>query len=104
MYPTLNKDSILQTIAAHKKQLVSYGVIKIGMFGSFVRNQTTNDSDIDFLVDIIKEKKTFRNFMNLNYYLEDLFGRKVDLVTTQSLSPYIGPHILKSVEYVSLTD
>lgn len=104
MYSALTKDSILQTIAAHKKQLVSYGVIKIGLFGSFVRDQANDGSDIDFLVDIVKEKKTFQNFMTLNYYLEDLFCRKVDLITLQSLSPHIGPHILKSTEYVSITN
>ena len=104
MSSILNKEAILQTIATHKKQLVGYGVIKIGLFGSFVRNQATDSSDIDFLVDIVKEKKTFQNFMTLNYYLEDLFGRKVDLITMQSLSPYIGPHILKSTEYVSIAD
>ncbi len=102
MPSTLNKDIILQTIATHKKQLVDYGVMKIGLFGSFVSNQANDNSDIDLLVDIVKEKKTFQNFMTLNYYLEDLFDRKVDLVTLQSLSPHIGPHILKSVEYVSI--
>jgi hypothetical protein len=40
--------------------------------------------------------------MSLAYYLEELLGKKVELVTKQSLSPYIGPHILKTVEYVSL--
>jgi len=104
MSSTLNKATILQTIATHKKQLVSYGIVKIGLFGSFARNEANDCSDIDFLVDIVREKKTFQNFMTLNYYLEDLFGRKVDLITIQSLSPYIGPHILKSTEYVSITD
>ena len=89
------------TLASHKEQLVNYGVKRIGLFGSFVRNNEKENSDIDLLVDMVKEKKTFRNFMSLNYYLEDLFGRKVDLITIQSLSPHIGPHILKAVEYVS---
>ncbi len=104
MSPILTKEAILQTIATHKKQLLSYGVIKIGLFGSFVRNQADASSDIDLFVDIQKDKKTFQNFMTLNYYLEELFGRKVDLITLQSLSPYIGPHILKSTEYVSIAD
>ena len=98
----LNKHTILQTIAANKQQLEDFGVIKIGLFGSFVRNQANDSSDIDFLVDIEKDRKTFKNFMMLNYYLEDLFGRKVDLITLQSLSPYIGPHILKTTEFVSM--
>jgi len=44
-------------------------------------------------------KKSFDNFMNLAFFLEDLLERKVDLITTESLSPYIGPKILREVEY-----
>lgn len=103
MLNVLNKDNIIQILASHKEQLANYGVKRIGLFGSFVRNNENENSDIDLLVDIVKEKKTFRNFMSLNYYLEDLFGRKVDLITIQSLSPHIGPQILKAVEYVPFT-
>jgi hypothetical protein len=98
----LHKDGILRTLSANKQQLALYGVNRIGLFGSYVRNEETPNSDIDLLVDIQKDKKTFNNFLSLNYFLEDLFGKKVELVTTQSLSPYIGPHILKTVEYVSV--
>lgn len=100
--PILNKEIILQTLAAHQQELSAFGVRQIGLFGSFIRNEAREDSDVDLLVDIDKEKKTFNNFMKLAYYLEALLGRKVELVTKQSLSPYIGPHILKTVEYVSL--
>jgi predicted nucleotidyltransferase len=99
---SLHKENILQILNSHKQELLNYGVKEIGLFGSYVRNEATKESDIDLLVDIVKEKKTFRNFMALSYYLEELFGKKVELVTKQSLSPYIGPHILKTVEYVSL--
>jgi len=98
----LNKEAILQALVANKRQLAAYGVNQIGLFGSYVRDQATESSDIDLLVDIQKDKKTFNNFLSLNYYLEDLFGRKVELVTSQSLSPYIGPHILKTVEYAPI--
>ena len=96
-----DKRSILQTLADNHRQLESYGVKQIGLFGSYVRNEATPSSDIDLLVDIQKDKKTFRNFMSLCYFLEDLFQNKVELVTKQSLSPYIGPHILNTVEYAS---
>ena len=96
-----DKNSILKTLAEHYEQLESYGVTRIGLFGSCVRNEATQNSDIDLLVDIRKDRKTFRNFMSLNYFLEELFQNKVELVTLQSLSPYIGPHILKTVEYAS---
>jgi len=98
----LHKDIILQTLASHKLQLAGFGVSRIGLFGSYVRNDASENSDIDILVDIRKDKKTFNNFLSLNYYLEELLGKKVELVTVQSLSPYIGPHILKTVEYVPI--
>ena len=69
-----------------------------------MRNEETKNSDIDLLVDISKEKKTFKNFLSLNYYLEEVLGKKVELITKQSLSPFIGPHILKTVEYVNFGD
>lgn len=100
----LNKDNILKTLTAHYGQLQQFGVYKIGLFGSYLRHEADISSDIDLLVDIQKEKKTFRNFMGLCYFLEDLFHHKVDVVTTQSLSPYIGPHILSKIEYASFPD
>lgn len=98
----LNKKIIYDELQKHKLTLEKYGVKKIGLFGSFVRDEATDQSDIDFLVDFEKEKKTFRNIMDLAFFLEDLFERKVEVLTPQGLSPYIGPHILKTVEYVSL--
>ena len=100
MQQGLNKDAIIRILTLHSAQLSGYGVEQIGLFGSCLRDEASAGSDIDLLVHIRKDKKTFRNFMQLNYYLEELLGNKVDLVTLQSLSPYIGPHILKSVEYV----
>ena len=102
MSKTLRKDIILQKLTASKQELFEFGVEQIGLFGSYLTNKATPESDIDLLVEITPSYKTFRNFLALNYYLEDLFGRKVELVTKQSLSPYIGPHILKTVEYASL--
>jgi uncharacterized protein len=104
MKPIMPKDAILQTLVTHKQQLIAFGVNKIGLFGSYLRNEATEQSDIDLLVDIQKEKKTFKNFLALNYYLEELFDCKVELVTTQSLSPYIGPHILKTIAYAPIAN
>jgi len=98
-----NKESLIQQIAANRNQIKSFGVKSLGLFGSFARNTTIHmDSDVDFLVEFEMGKKTFDNFMDLNLYLEGLLGRKVELVTQQSLSKYIGPYILKEVENVSL--
>lgn len=100
----LTKNQIIETLKSKANSLVEFGVLEIGLFGSFYRNEATLSSDIDLLIDLEKEKKTFRNFMSLNYYLEDIFNRKVELVTKQSLSKYIGPHILKEIEYVKLSN
>lgn len=101
---SLNKAKIFEDLRLHKDVLDKYGVKQIGLFGSFVRDEGKEDSDVDFLVDFESGKKTFKNFMGLAFFLEDLFQRKVEVVTPQGLSPYIGPYIIKTVEYVSLTD
>lgn len=103
MEKLITKTDIIKELQANEKNLLAYGVKEIGLFGSFLTNNANTQSDIDLLVDIKKENKTFKNFMSLNYFLENLFNRKVDLVTKQSLSPFIGPHILKSVEYVTFS-
>ena len=78
-----------------------FGVRKIGIFGSFVRDDATLHSDVDVLVEFDPDRKTFDNFMNLSFFLEDILERRVEVVTTNSLSPHIGPRILASVEYVA---
>lgn len=97
----VNKASVLSLLKANEPQLRAYGIQRMGLFGSFARDHAIHKkSDVDFLVDFKKGEKTFRNLMNLGYFLEDLLGRKVELVTTESLSPYIGPRILKEVQDV----
>jgi hypothetical protein len=73
----------------------SFAVKWIGIFGSFSRGEQKESSDIDIRVEF--EKPTFRNFMDLSFYLQDLFGRKVDLVTIKGLHPRIRPFVEKDV-------
>jgi len=96
------KSDIFNFLTSNSEAISSYGVKKIGLFGSFVRNSQTDASDIDILIEFEQEKENYRNFIHLAYFLEDNLERKVDLLTTESLSPYIGPRILREVEYVSL--
>ena len=84
----------------YQDEFKKFGVIRLGLFGSFVRNTAKNESDVDVLVIFEASQKTFGNFMNLSFFLEYLFDRKVDLVTIDSLSPYLGENILREVEYV----
>jgi predicted nucleotidyltransferase len=95
-----NKESILRIFQQNEKAIRAFGVRKIGLFGSFVRNEQDLESDVDVLVEFEPEKKTFDNFIALSFLLEEKLDREVGLVTSESLSPYIGPYILQEVEYV----
>ena len=75
---------------------------KMGIFGSFVSGTQNNNSDVDLLVQFKKGQKNFRNFMGTADLTETLLGRNVDLLTPESLSPYIGPYIEKEAEYVQI--
>jgi predicted nucleotidyltransferase len=95
------KQDILNVIDQNRSVLRALGVIKIGLFGSFVRGEQHQESDIDLLIEFEPGRKTFDTFMELSFFLEEVLQRRIELVTLESLSPYIGPHILKEVEYVS---
>ena len=87
---------IIKKLKENKDVLIKYGVKKIGLFGSFIRDEQKDNSDIDFLVEF--EEPNFDNFMDLVFFLEDLFARKVELITNGSLIPYIQPYIEKEVK------
>jgi predicted nucleotidyltransferase len=94
------KKQILNAIRTHKAHLLAFGINKIGLFGSYVRNEQTPHSDIDILVDFVPVQETFDNYIGLYNYLEALFANeKVEVVTLNGLSPYIGPKILEEVTY-----
>lgn len=100
----LNKQAILQFIRRNRKHIKSFGVAQIGLFGSFVRNEQRADSDIDLLIEYEVGQASFKNLMNLAFFFEDSFHRKVELVTPSSLSTRLQQYIAKEVEYVALTD
>jgi len=96
------KDAIVQRIQGARERLALLGVRSVGLFGSFVRGEQTSSSDVDMLVEFMPQKHTFDNFMEVTFFLEELLGRKVEVVTPEALSPYIGPHILREVEHVPI--
>lgn len=100
MSPLPTKTSILSALQSHQSQIKAFGVKRLGLFGSFVREEQNAESDVDLLVEFEPERKTFDNFIHLSFFLQDLFQREVEVVTPESLSPYIGPHITREVEYV----
>jgi uncharacterized protein len=96
------KQDILNALHQSRSRLKAFGVRRIGLFGSYVRGEQQSESDIDLLVEFEPDKKTFDAFMELSFFLDDLLLHRVELVTIESLSPYVGPHILKEVEYAAL--
>jgi hypothetical protein len=95
-----NKQQILDSLSQNANAFKNLGVSRIGLFGSYVAGTQTEASDVDLLVEFEQGKKSFDNFMGTVNFTEELLGREVELVTPESLSPYIAPHILQTVEYV----
>ena len=94
---------VIETLRAHKGEIKErYSVRRIGVFGSYVRGEQKATSDIDVLVEF--EKPTFDNFMDLAFYLEELFGRRVDLLTPEGVKGIrikeIAKEIMGGVVYV----
>ena len=92
--------TIKEIIDSHKQEIAEkYHISEIGVFGSYTRGEQDADSDIDILVSFDKPIG-FIKFMRLEFYLSELLGRKVDLVTKDSLKPHIGSVILRETQYV----
>ena len=88
----LDRDAIFRSLAPHTDELRRQGVRRLGLFGSFARGDARPDSDIDFVVDF--DHVTFDRYMDVRFLLEDLFGRKIDLVPIDRIKPLVRDRIL----------
>ena len=96
---TKTKDEILGALRREEPTLRSRFKVKtIGLFGSFVRNDSRSSSDVDLLVEFTEPVGMFL-FIDLEDHLTALLGRKVDLVMKSALKPHIGAEILREVAY-----
>ena len=95
----LNLENITNILKEHKEELKArYGVEEIGVFGSYVRGEQKGGSDIDILVEFRPDAKIgLLGFINMENYLSELLGIKVDLVEKSALKPRIGEQILREV-------
>ncbi|MEW6110489.1 MAG: nucleotidyltransferase family protein [Thermodesulfobacteriota bacterium] len=93
----MTRDQILKKLEENRETIRKFGVRRLGIFGSYARNEETKASDIDFLV--VFDDDSFDAYFDLKFFLEDLFGRKVDLVTEDTIKPRIRPSILQEVVY-----
>lgn len=96
------KKEIEEIIHQNDEIVKQYGIKRLGVFGSFVRNSQKAKSDIDVLVEFKKGQKTFDNYMGLKLFLQKKFRCKVDLVIKDALKARIKTRILKEVEYARL--
>lgn len=91
---------VLEMLKEHETLIKEkFGVKRIGIFGSFARGEEKVGSDIDILVEFEETKTTFDNYMDLKFYLEELFEREVDLVIESSIKPRLKDSIMREVVY-----
>jgi len=85
-----------------KKQFLhdSFGVVRIGIFGSFVQGSQKESSDIDMVIEVEKGKKNLHNFLQLKRLLENEFGRSVDLGFEHTLKPIVRENLKGKITYV----
>lgn len=91
---SLTREEAIRRLQTIEPEIRRLGVRRLALFGSVLRNQPRPDSDVDVLVEFIPAEKTFDRFMALADLLENTLEHPVEVVTTESLSPFIGPHIL----------
>ena len=96
----MNRDEVLDQLARNKPTLVArYGVDRLALFGSTVRDAARADSDIDILVSF-EGPATSERYFGVQFFLEDLLGRPVDLVTDKALRPELRPFIEREAVHV----
>ena len=96
----MRRDHVLRILAAHKDQLRAMGVKSLALFGSVVRDEAQPDSDVDVLVEF-EGAATFDRYMGLRFFLQDLLGAPVDLVTRKALKPRLRPYVEREALYVA---
>ena len=100
--PVRDRAEVEARVAELAPTLRALGVERVRLFGSFVRGEQTADSDVDLLVTFDPGALSFRGFMNAADLLESAMGRKIDFLTPDGLSPFLGPHILREARDVAL--
>ena len=96
----MNRDEIMDKLQAHKPTLAErFGVTGLALFGSYARDQATDGSDVDILVSF-DGPATSKAYFGVQFYIEDLLGRPVDLVTDKALRPEFRPYVEREAVHV----
>jgi uncharacterized protein len=93
---------VLERLREGASQIRALGVRSLSLFGSFVRDEAVATSDVDLLVEFEPGAKSYERLLDLGDLLEGILGRRVELVTPEGLSAYIGPHIRAEAREVPL--
>ncbi|MBI5485537.1 MAG: nucleotidyltransferase family protein [Deltaproteobacteria bacterium] len=97
----MQRDEAIAILQAHKDEIITrFHVKHLALFGSTARNEARDESDVDVLVDF-DGPATFNGYFDLQFYLEELFHLKVDLVCKNSVRPRIKPYIDREALYVA---
>ena len=100
MKPVQTKAEVITRLEGQTAELRALGVAQLGLFGSFVRDEAGPQSDVDLLVDFAEARKSLHTLVALGDFLENLLGRKVELLTRAGLSRHMGPPILRTTESI----
>lgn len=99
----MTKEEILRKLRKNKNKIEGFGVKRIGIFGSFVRGEAKEKSDIDVVVEFERGKATFKNVAGLVDFLEELFGKEIDLLTPDGIESirikHVKEEIKREIEY-----
>jgi len=96
----MGRTEVLRILRDHQDDLKKFRVNSIALFGSLAREEVRPQSDVDILVEFATPP-TFKQYMNLKFFLEDLLNARVDLVSTRALKPQIRPYVEREAIYVT---
>ncbi len=96
----MTRSNIISILRKHQTELTRLGVKSLSLFGSFARGDDRPDSDVDILVEF-EGRATFDRFMDTKFYLEEILGRRVDLVMPQAIKPRMKPRIMQDLVHVT---
>jgi uncharacterized protein len=96
-----NRNDIIMFLQTHKEEMEQrFGVVSVGLFGSYARGEAREDSDIDIAIELKPEKKSLSNFFGIRRYLEQQFGKPVDLGIESTLKPLAREMVAKEIIHV----